>query len=112
MVCVVAPYQTNSNLSVILIPKSPSNPSPYIFSQTQDVMQNVDETQEAKNNLLEFSGLSSPTSPSSDVGTALATWVYNHITRSLSQWIASVPSSSGVQPDIQISVCHLKASAR
>jgi len=38
--------------------------------------------------------------------------VYNHILGSLPQWIASDPSSSKTQPDIQVSVRHLTASVR
>jgi len=83
-----------------------------MFFQTEDVLLNIDGLQEAQNNLLKLSGLSSPISTSSDIGTALATRVYNHITGSLPQWTASVPSSSEVQPDIEISVRHMKASAR
>lgn len=70
------------------------------------------DTDDAQKDLLEFSGLSSPSSPSSNVGTALAMQVYNHITEFLLQWTVSNPSSSGMLPDIQVSICHLKASAR
>lgn len=103
-------HQPKPNLSVVLIPESPISPSCDNYSQIEDM--SLLHPEDAKKTLLEFSGLSSPASPSPNVGIALAMQVYNHITGALPQWTASDPSSSGMPPDIQVSVRHLKASAR